>query len=407
MTQKLLMAEALDLLHQCEVKEYDVDRTRARVGNNSKNHAEVVRLYKSYDDLYHQYVRGIEILNYVRHTAMDDKDPNNAGYNQNLCNFCVQKMTPYMDRCDNIQKKMDSVLLPIDQVDLIGMEGRVAEETLYIQDGSNFPMTRKESRLAKEFTVADGTYVLIVKNKDDYTLASPTVEVKLTVTPQRGSGAEPTRLSQSLPCQCAWRKVLGTVGSTTLQFEITSNGMRDSHIDVLLQRWSSAEDIGSRPPPTEYTFDLNLNTVVSPNRVQTPSNANSSAPSGSPQQWVNQLPPLPDDELSTLANYNVPKDSLPPRNNTVGNTQPDPWAALEGLNVPYKGSGQRSGSAIYTVPEAIEVNPPTLNCEQRLQRVNNMLGAWPGDGCVAAALPKDTQMVLQRIYALPFPRELS
>ncbi|EPY20028.1 hypothetical protein STCU_05380 [Strigomonas culicis] len=415
MTQKLLLAEGLDLLHQCEVREYDTDRIKQSVkGSRSRN--EIVKLVKNYEAVYHEYVRGLEILNHVRHQTMDDTTPANAVYNKNLAAFCTGKMTAYMDRCDNIQKKLESILLPLDQVDLIGKEGCTAADTLFIQDGTSFPLNRKENTLARDFTLADGTYILTVKNKDDYSLASPSVEVTTVMTPPRGSGAEPSKAYSRVPCQCAWRKVFGVCGSATLQFQVSASGMRDSHIDVLLQRWTSLDDVGSEAP-VQYTFNADLTSTMPAGRGPSapPPATTIAAPKSQP--WVAQLPALPDDELATLANYNVPKDSIP---KNAGNRPPggagggvavaaaaaaDPWATLESLNVPNT-HRQRADSGLHVV-DPIEVNPAGFTCAQRLDRLGAMLDAWPAGGCAATHLPMDKQRVVQGVYALPYPSELS
>lgn len=458
MTQKLLLAEGLDLLRQCEQREYDVDQTKTRISSNSRYRSELGRLLHSYDVVYQQYIRGIQILNYVRHTALADRNPRNAQYSKNLSEFCVGKMSAYMTRCDNIIKKTDFILLPIEQVDMVTKEGFAPEDTVYLQDGMTYPLSRKEKVLAKEFTVSAGTYVLALKNRDDYSLAAPDVDVTLVVLPQRGSGLEPSRVEVKLPCQCGWRKVVGVVDAATIQLEIRFSGIRDAHIDVLFQKWCPIDAIsrgggggggggmGIGPALSAATFDsaeyesvnkTPSNAMGSPGRGnmyashQSPtasdnmhSNNHASNAVGGAQPWVTQLPPLPDDELDTLANYHVPTATLPavPRRSTNGSgalsmpspassTAPaeDPWAQLEAMRVPYAEAdrGATNAAAFTRVPEPVVVNPSGMTCRQRLDRLHGVLDAWPTSGVTACALPGDAQRFVQTMYGLPMPRELS
>ncbi|CBZ23573.1 conserved hypothetical protein [Leishmania mexicana MHOM/GT/2001/U1103] len=434
MTQKLLLAEGLDLLRQCEQREYDVDQTKLRISSNSRYRSELGRLLQSYDTVYHQYVRGIQILNYVRHTALADKSPKNAQYSKNLSEFCAGKITAYMARCSNITRKTDGILVPIDQIDLIAKEGYTPVDTVYLQDGITYPLSRKEKVIAKEFTLTAGTYVLTLKNRDDYTLAAPEVDVALVVLPQRGSGLEPSRVEMKLPCQCGWRKVVGVVDVSTVQLEIRYSGIRDAHIDVLFQKWCAIEDVGrsggaaSGPGPalSPSTFDSCDGGAAGgiSHHSYTPPNVSASdagAPAHQqPQQWVNSLPQLPDDELATLANYNVPSANLPtvpnrPANGsgTTSSAAPssaeDPWATLANLNVPHAPTTRNAPNAasVMHVPEPVEVNPTGMTCRQRLDKIHQLMDAWPSIGVVACALPTEPQSFMQGVHALPFPREFS
>lgn len=448
MTQKLLLAEGLDLLRQCEQREYDVDRTKTRISSNNRYSNELGRLLQSYDLVYQQYVRGIQILNYVRHTALADQNPRSAQYSKNLSEFCAGKMSAYMTRCENIVKKTDHILLPIEQVDMVTKEGYAPEDTVYLQDGITYPLSRKEKLLAKEFTVASGTYILALKNRDDYALAAPDVDVTLVVLPQRGSGNEPSRVEVKLPCQCGWRKVVGVLDAATIQLEIRFSGIRDAHIDVLFQKWSPLDGmgraggngggagVGPGPALSAATFDSAEYDAAN----KTPSNftgsmaraghyssqqspaANDSVAGGAggAQPWVTQLPPLPDDELATLANYNVPTATLPavPRRNTGPSggamaspaaAAEDPWAQLEAMKVPYAEAdrGSNNAAAFTRVPEPVVVNPSGMTCRQRLDRIHGMMDVWPTSGVTACALPGDSQRFVQTMYGLPVPRELS
>ncbi|KPI86128.1 hypothetical protein ABL78_4820 [Leptomonas seymouri] len=447
MTQKLLLAEGLDLLRQCEQREYEVDCTKSRIGSSNRYRSELGRLLQSYDVVYQQYVRGIQILNYVRHTALADQNPRSAQYSKNLSEFCAGKMAAYMTRCDNIIKKTDRILLPIEQVDLVAKEGYTQADTVYLQDGITYPLSRKEKLLAKEFTLAAGTYVLALKNRDDYTLAAPDVDVMLVVLPQRGSGLEPSRVELKLPCQCGWRKVIGVVDAATIQLEIRFSGLRDAHIDVLLQKWCPIDEVGrvGSPGPalSAATFDsaeydaankTPSNTTVSAGgghagSPQFPASSGSThyhthngSNNGGAQPWVSQLPPLPDDELATLASYNVPTTALPgaqwrntgpsgaPSSASVSAaTAEDPWAQLEAMKVPYAEADRCStNTAAFTrVPEPVVVNPSGLTLRQRLDRVHGMMDVWHTNGVAACALPGETQRFVQTVYSLPLPRELS
>ncbi|KAG5511218.1 hypothetical protein JKF63_07160 [Porcisia hertigi] len=462
MTQKLLLAESLDLLRQCEQREYDVDRNKQRISSDSQYRNELGRLLQSYDGVYQQYVRGLCILNHVRHTALSERDPKSAEYSRKLSEFCAGKMTAYMARCDSIVRKMDGILLPIQQVDLVVKEGYVPDEAIYLQDGMTYPLSRREKVLAKEFMLMAGTYILTLKNRDDYTLAAPEVNVTLATLPQRGSGAEPLRVELKLPCQCGWRKVIGIVDASTVQLEIRYSGIRDAHVDILLQRWASADEMGrsggagacaSGPGPalSPSTFDSGdgssfcksaSKASATPNRggngsaaggnmdalsYYTPANAATNIAAAQalphqqqPQHWVNQLPQLPDDELARLANYKVPSASLSRGPNpraavdglgasSASAPAEDLWATLTSLNVPHApttGGALNSASPMH-VPGPVEVNSAGMTCRQRLDKIRELLNAWPNNGVAACPLPGQSQQFIQALYALPLPRELS
>lgn len=470
MTQKLLLAEGLDLLRQCEIKEYELDKTRECIRSSNKYKNELSRLVQGYTAVYEQFLRGVEILNYIRHQALDDRNPQTAQYSKNLSEFCAGKMSAYMDRCDNVIRKLDDIMLPLDQVDLITKDGYVPEDTLFIQDGTSYPLTRKENTLAREFTLMDGTYVLTVKNKDNYSIAAPGIDIVITVTPQRGSGAEPQRVSQSVPTECAWRKVIGVIAAATLQLEVRSSGIRDAHVDVLLQKWRPVNTDGGAgasagPGDSPFAGQAKLNfssdfaSVKKPGaggadvggfgnadpsrppqqsqqQFYGPDSGNQGAaaaatgvPSPAPppsQNWPGGLPAIPDDDLAALANYNVPHNQLPQRGGgsaggpsaeaygaqRVAPPQPqqqeDPWDALAHMNVPHVGAAGRGGNAAATrVPDPVEVNPAGKNCKERLQKVREMLNAWPAEGVPMANLPSDKQRLVQSVYALMLPRELN
>ncbi|XQJ24712.1 hypothetical protein NXY56_000606 [Leishmania guyanensis] len=453
MTQKLLLAEGLDLLRQCEQREYDVDQAKLRISSNSRYRSELGRLLQNYDAVYQQYVRGLQILNYVRHTALADTNPKSAQYSKNLSEFCAAKITAYITRCYNIIRKTDNILVPFEEIDLISKEGYKPEETLYLQDGSTYPLSRKEKVMAKEFTLMAGTYVLVLKNRDDYTLAAPDVDVKLTVLPPRGSGLESSRVELKLPCQCGWRKVVGCVDASTVQLEIRYSGIRDAHVDVLFQKWCAVEEIGRSggaggaagglgPALSPLIFDnggkyFDGKTTSNPNDGAAGGFGNRLCPLpnvsgngvGAPayqqqqQQWVNQLPRLPDDELTTLANYNVPSSNLPtvPNHLATGSgasaatssatlaSAEDPWATLASLNVPHTSTtcGAPNAASVMQVPDPLKVNPVGMTCRQRLDKIHQLMDVWPSSGVTACALPAEQQHFMQAVQALPFPRELS
>ncbi|KAG5486745.1 hypothetical protein LSCM1_08001 [Leishmania martiniquensis] len=434
MTQKLLLAESLDLLRQCEQREYDVDRTKLRISSSNRYRNELGRLLQSYDTVYQQYVRGIHILNYVRHTALADSSPQRAQYTKNLSEFCAGKITAAMVRCNNILRKMDAILLPIEQVDHITKEGYAPEDTIYLQDGITYPLSRKERVMAKEFTLTAGTYVLALKNRDDYTLAAPGVDVTLVVLPQRGSGLEPSRVEVKLPCQCGWRKVIGVVDASTVQLEIRHSGIRDAHVDVVFQKWCAIEDI-DRPsgaasghgsvvsPSTCDSGDYNTTCKSAAGhhpKSKMGGNGGAATPARQQPKWMGQLPRLPDDELASLASYNAPATGLPTASNLglsgSGGTVPvapsaveDPWATLASLNVPNAPTtrGAPNAASVMSVPDPVEANPPGMTCRQRLDRIHQLMNVWPSSGVTACALQAESQCFIQSVYTLPFPRELS
>lgn len=421
MTQKLLLAEGLDLLRQCEIQEYDIHKAKQRIDSGgSRMRQELLRLVKNYESVYQQYIYGLEILNYVRHSALDDTNPRNAAYNKNLADFCCGKMSAYMDRCDHLIRQLDAILLPVDLVDQVKKEGYVPEETIFIQDGINYPLTHKEKTITKEFTIFDGTYIVTLKNRDDYTLAAPDVTAVLTVTPQCGSGLEPVRTNCNLRCQTAWRKVIGVVGASSLQLEVKAQGMRDSHVSILIQKWKPVNSQGGVAPldgpgscpftsdnlkklsPTFDSASKNTSTGETdygPSLRQTPTQPQTNALS-----TVQQPPTIPDFELAALANYNINRD-LPGVGGLVHSTSANPMSALESMHVPHVDTQSRQCDVL-RVPGPLEVNPAGLDCAERMQRVRDVMNTWPKDGVMMTSLPLEQQHVVQGVYALPLPRTL-
>ncbi|RNF10811.1 hypothetical protein TraAM80_01353 [Trypanosoma rangeli] len=372
MTQKLLLAEGLDLLRRTEAREYEVDRSQARICSSNKYRHELSRLVQAYGTVYQDYLRGVEIINYVRRTALSKNDPKE----EKLIEMCEGKMRAYMDRCELVRRKEDNILLPLDQMNQNLMSGEfVLGSPLFVLSGAQFSIKHSAPFLREE-KLSDGSYLFVVKNLDAYSVAAPELGVTIDIVPQRG---QQQRLEKVIPCQCGWRRVIGVVASATVNVLVRSKGLlRDSHVDVALYRLEPKS--------------------VTPAEMQPPGLIS--------DQLIAQLPKLTDEELAALVIPSIPTDALAPKAHQGANSSNagNAMEQLQSLSVPYS---QPSMPFSTMVPEPIEVNPANMTCAARLQRLRNTLNAWPNSNVMATSLGRESQVVVQTISALPFPTELS
>ncbi|ORC85325.1 uncharacterized protein TM35_000361850 [Trypanosoma theileri] len=382
MTQKLILAEGLDLLRRTEAREYEVDRSQVRISSSNKYRNELGRLAQAYGVVYADYLRGVEIINYVRRCAMESSDVNS----RSLVEMCEGKMRVYMDRCDGVRKKEDNILLPLEQVDthLVKAAFEVAEP-VFMLNGAQYKLTRKEPFMREE-QLGDGSYLLVVKNLDSYGIAAPLVTVVVDIIPQRG---QQQRLEKEIPCQCGWRRVIGVVGKSTLRVMARTDGLvRDSHVDITL-----------------YNLERETSTTSTNSKTMRIEGNYNDAPGAMAEKIVQQLPKLTDEELEILANSKVPTGELPgkaPNSDEPKNTKVT-MQQLQSLNVPHIGG---NATTPLVVPERIEVNPAKMNCSDRLKRLRMTLNAWPANNVMAVQLNREQQTILQAAFALPLPTEL-
>ncbi|KEG12612.1 hypothetical protein DQ04_01581090 [Trypanosoma grayi] len=377
MAQKLLLAEGLDLLRRTEAREYDVDCSQVRISGSNKYRKELSRLAQAYAAVYQDYLRGVEILNYVRRCAMESDEPNS----QSLVELCEGKMRAYMDRCEGVRKKEDNILLPLNQVDsYVAKAAFEVGEPVFVLMGAQYVLKRKEG-FSREETLTDGSYLIVVKNLDSYSVAAPQVSVCIDIVPQRG---QKQRLEKVIPCQCGWRRVIGVVASAALKLEAHTDGLlRDSHIDIALYR-------------------------LEPSSLTTPSTgtgAQLDTPGAMAEKLVAELPKLSDDELKRLASPSVSKEGLsPPVPHEGDANDADPlMQQLQSLKVPHT---HHRASSPAVMPERIEVSPANMTCADRMRRLRATLNVWPDENVMAAPLSREQQCTLQAVFALPFPTEI-
>ncbi|RNF23324.1 hypothetical protein TcG_01586 [Trypanosoma cruzi] len=372
MTQKLLLAEGLDLLRRTEAREYEVDRIQARICSSSKYRHELLRLVQAYNTVYHDYLRAVEIINYVRRTAASNNDPRD----EKLIEMCEGKMRVYMDRCELVRKKEDNILLPIEQMNQDWTsDDFLLGSPVFVLSGVQHAIKRN-APFVREEKLGDGSYLFVVKNLDSYNVAAPELSVTIDIVPHKG---QQQRLEKVIPCQCGWRRAIGVVTSTELHVLIRSNGLlRDSHVDVALYRLEPKSATTTQAPPPGVISD----------------------------QRIAKLPKLTDEDLALLSIPNVPTESLAPlphqgaQPNETGNAMQE----LQSLRVPYS---QPRTQLAAMVPEPIEVSPANMNCAGRMQRLRNTLSAWPNSNVLAVPLDREQQCVLQAVFALPFPSDIA
>ncbi|CCW61078.1 unnamed protein product [Phytomonas sp. EM1] len=431
MAQNLFVAEGVEILRQCETEEHELDQIRSRIKGGRGSGERLVFIAQRYHKLLQNCVQGMEILNHVRHTALDEANTQHNPNSRKLSEFCSQKILEFLKRCKTITNTLDSLSFPLSHVEAVRLEGYVLERPLLVHEGKRYPLKGSEKMIAREFHLSDGTYLIIIKNLDDYTFAPPDVHVELALSLPSEVDSEMWKFNFTLSCGCAWRKSVGVVGlDTLLTVKIRSSGMRESHIDFRLEKWKPAEQ-GPTAPTGAPLSAMNLPETGKDEgkgggeggkRAEEASEVLGKSPSKeiSGNRWIEELPPLPDNELEALAAFNVPQAELPPRGGvpsappldpslsssslaplTPPSRAQNPWAMLEKLSVPHGEKGVAT-----EVPAPVEVRPRGRTCRERMRLLRGMLNAWPSEGVTRGNLPTSSQRLLNAVYTLPLPTEI-
>lgn len=241
MSNKILMAEGLDFIRQAETMEYELDKRMEMIKDNMKKmKKDIGKLVHDYESVYRTYVKGLEVLNYVRHNVnanAGSSPQQSVNQGRQMEEFCGAKMVAYMDRCNGIRKKLSQLCIPVDQV-AIPMEGFCCGEEII--SSRNLVLNKGNTTFAQKVNLSRGTYVLTVLNNDDYTFAAPDVTVQLTIHPENPATAafEGDTMKAEIPCLMGWRRVIGTTGSA-VDVRVTASGKRDAHVSVVLTQWQS------------------------------------------------------------------------------------------------------------------------------------------------------------------------
>lgn len=228
MNPKLILAEGLDVLRKGESKELEADKLQAAIVNSSKLRRQLPRLKGAYSNAYDTFIRGLELVNFVRRTAITVGE-------HDLIRFCEVRMTHYMDRCEALRNKEANILLPV-QLMSSGAAGSVKEGyevkgCIGRLDADNSLNKKAPWKLSAD--VADGSYMIRVRNLDDYTMAAPTVMVELALHGVK----TPLHIKKAIPCQCGWVRYVGVVGKGLMHLVVSCDGvLRDSHVDVEVLR---------------------------------------------------------------------------------------------------------------------------------------------------------------------------
>eukprot|EP00796_Vickermania_ingenoplastis_P010866 gene10866-7532_t len=236
MSIKVLLAEGLDFTRQAEAQEYELDKRWNMVKDNAKKmKRDLAKLVHDYETVYRTYIKGLEVLNHVRHKVADHPNPQSATQDRQIGELCGAKMVTYMDRCAGITKKLSKIFIPVDQIS-VPMEGFSAGEELIA--AHDIVLNSKCETFEQTVSLTRGTYVLTVSFNDDYTFAAPDVEVQLRISPRNSAGArfESETVKVEIPCLMGWRRIVGTTGAS-LEVKVKASGKRDAHISVHLNEW--------------------------------------------------------------------------------------------------------------------------------------------------------------------------
>ena len=233
MSIKLLLAEALDTLKKAEDAERGADALQVAM-SKGKTGRDFGKVRRQYSAAYDVYIRGLELLNYVRRYAIDAAEGE-------LNNFCAQRMEKYMDHCDRLREKEASILMSVEQADQGGMldkEGyAVGEKLLFkrVEMKNNTPI-----RWTEELTT--GAYQVILKNYDDHSVAAPLVSINVEVVP-KSKKAKPMRFRKVVPGRCAWSKYVGVATGSTIVVHVTTDAwVRASRIELTFRSLEPLED---------------------------------------------------------------------------------------------------------------------------------------------------------------------
>lgn len=235
------MAEGLNFIRQAETMEYELDKRAELIMDNMKKmKKDIGKLVHDYESVYRTYIKGLEVLNYVRNNVNaqgGSSQQQSASQARQLEEFCGAKMVTYMDRCIGIRKKLSQLFIPVDQV-AIPMEGFSCGEEII--SARHLVLNKGNEKFCKAVSLSRGTYVLTVLNNDDYTFAAPDVTVHLSIQPDNPASVafEGESIKAEIPCLMGWRRVIGTTGGS-VEIHVTATGKRDAHVSVVLTKWHS------------------------------------------------------------------------------------------------------------------------------------------------------------------------
>lgn len=220
MNPKLILAESLEVLKKAEAQEIECDRLQEAISKSSRLRKELNRLKRSYSSVYDLFIRGLEMMNFVRRTAIGVGETD-------LVSFCEQRMTYFMDRCEALRSKEANILLPLSQMDAEVKTGFTTGEIV----ATLLPNTGLTKKIPWRQTVRvhDGSYLLTTKNVDLYGVAAPLVVVEVVVKGEQ----KRQNLKKTIPCQCGWSRMIGIVGEGEVTITVTSDAVvRESHVDL-------------------------------------------------------------------------------------------------------------------------------------------------------------------------------
>lgn len=239
MSNKILMAEGLDLIRDAEAREYDCDKRHEAIKEKlRKMKGELGKLVHDYELIYRQYIQGLEVLNYVRHRVMDGLVAANASQSKQVADFCAAKMTYYMDRCEGLKKKLSKIFIPLSLM-AVPMNNFTAGSQLMRED--SITLKGEKSIFERQFNLERGTYVLTVCYLSDYNVVSPDLNVTVIVDPHNAGSIrwERSTTTVEVPCSMGWRHIIGITGGN-VTVRITTKGVREIELSTALTQWSSA-----------------------------------------------------------------------------------------------------------------------------------------------------------------------
>jgi hypothetical protein len=337
MNAKLILAEGLEVLRRGESKEVAADKLQEAIIKSSKLRRELPRLKGAYSHAYDTFIRGLELVNFVRRTAI-------AVGEHDLVRFCEVRMNHYMDRCEALRNKEANILLPI-QLMSSGAAGGVKDGyevkgcvgRLDADHGLNSKHPWKLS-----IDVLDGSYMIRVRNLDDYAIAAPSVVVELAVLGVK----TPLHIKKAIPCQCGWIRYVGVVGKGLMHLSVSCDGvLRDSHVDVEVLR---LEEVAK-------------------------------------DDWMKTLPSIDDGLLTDTKGATKGRDG-------------DVDDAIGGAQLPTFAPPQQ--------PVYVLVNPAGVSLVNRLAQIRKLLDSWPAGNVAATKLDKGEQFILQAVHSLMIPTDL-
>lgn len=253
MNPKLILAEGLDVLRKGEAKEREADKLQEAIVKSSKLRKQLPRLKMDYSHAYDTFIRGLELINFVRRTAITVGE-------HDLVKFCEVRMSHYMDRCENLRNKEANILLPI-QLMSSGAAGSVKDgyeikACLARLDGGRG--LNKKTSWKHSLDVTDGSYMIRVRNLDDYAMAAPSVVVEIALQGVK----TPLLVKKSIPCQCGWVRYVGVVGRGLMHLIVSCDAvLRESHVELELLRLeeiSKSDWMSSLPPIDGLLSDVGV-----------------------------------------------------------------------------------------------------------------------------------------------------